>query len=131
MLAVGADGFLAHRSGNFNIKDHLTEIREPTARRLFAIASALRANIPVKKMAALSGIDPWFLEKMKNVVDIERTLRRRPLTRDSLYAAKKAGFSDVQLAVIKHTDPEKIRALRMKLKVLPVVKQIDTLAGEF
>ena len=131
MLSIGADGFLAHRSGNFLIKDYLEEIKEPTARRLFAIAQALRANTPVKKIHSLSGIDSWFLEKMKNVVEMERVLKRRPLTRESLYAAKKAGFSDVQLAVVKGTTEAKMRALRKKMKVLPVVKQIDTLAGEF
>src|SRR3990167_4259576 len=131
MLSIGADCFLAHRSGNFLIKDYLAEIKEPTARRLFAIAQALRANTPVKKIHSLSGIDPWFLEKMKNVVEMERTLKRRPLARESLYAAKKAGFSDGQLAVVKGTTEAKMRALRKKMKVLPVVKQIDTLAGEF
>jgi len=131
MLAIGADGFTSHKNGNFRVPHYHNEIREPTTRRIFAIAAALRAGVSVKKIHADSRIDPWFLEKMKNIIELERTIRRRTLDRDLMRRAKKCGFSDVQLAVMKKTTEAKMRALRKKLKVLPVTKQIDTLAGEF
>src|SRR3990167_10885338 len=131
MLAIGADGFTSHKNGNFLVPHYHNDIREPTTRRIFAIAAALRAGVSVKKIHADSRIDPWFLEKMKNIIELERTIRRRTLDRDLMRRAKKCGFSDVQLAVMKKTTEAKMRALRKKLKVLPVTKQIDTLAGEF
>jgi len=131
MISIGADGFTAHRSGNFHIPEYLKEIREPTTRRIFALAEALKRGVPVRKLHALSKIDPWFLEKMKHIVELERSLKRNSLTHERMLEAKQNGFSDAQLATIKHTSPEKMRALRKKLKVLPAVKQIDTLAGEF
>ena len=131
MLVIGADGFTAHKSGNFRVPQYQKEIKEPTTRRIFAIAEALRAGVPVKKIHADSRIDPWFLEKMKNIIELERTIRRKGLDQGLMRRAKKNGFSDVQLAVMKKTTEPKIRALRKKLKVFPVAKQIDTLAGEF
>ena len=133
MLAIGADGFVAHRNPALFSKraGYLEEIRVPTARRIFAIAQALRANVPIKKIHTLSNIDTWFLDKMRNIVLLERAINKGALTRGSLLKAKQAGFSDVQLAVIKRTTQKRVRALRKKHKVLPVVKQIDTLAGEF
>ena len=126
MLATPLDKkYLTRKVG-----DYLDEIKNPTTNRLFAILGALRARTSVKKISSLSGIDPWFLEKMQNIVQLERELKRS-LTRERLLEAKRAGFSDTQIATLRHTKPEKIRALRKRLKILPVVKQIDTLAGEF
>ncbi|OGG80425.1 carbamoyl phosphate synthase large subunit [Candidatus Kaiserbacteria bacterium RIFCSPLOWO2_01_FULL_54_13] len=110
---------------------YLEEIKHPTTNRLFAIFGALRKNVSVKKLHALSGIDPWFLEKMKNIVKFEQALSRRRLDSAALRKAKQLGFSDVQIATSKHSTPDKIRALRKKYGVLPAIKQIDTLAGEF
>ena len=129
MLNIGANGFVAHKS-NFRIKDYLREIKEPTTHRVFALAEALRKGMPVKKLHDISNIDPWFLEKMKNIVTLERALKRS-FSKETMLAAKKCGFSDTQIATIKRTTEEKVRAQRKKLGVLPTIKQIDTLAGEF
>jgi carbamoyl-phosphate synthase large subunit len=131
MQNIGADGFTPQRNGNFKIPDYLKEIKEPTTRRVFALAEALRADVPAKKIHELSKIDPWFLDKMKNIVEFEKELLKRNLDAESLLRAKKMGFSDAQIAVVKKKKESEIRALRKKLGVVPVVKQIDTLAGEF
>ncbi len=131
MCSIGADGFTAHRNGNFRVPQYLKEIKEPTTRRIFAIAEALRAGVSVKKICDLSGMDAWFVEKMKNIIELERRLKRGALTRELLLASKQKGFSDIQLAVCTKKIPEQIRAKRLREKILPVVKQIDTLAGEF
>ncbi len=131
MLTIGADGFTLHRSKNFHIPTYLQEIKEPTTRRTFALAEALRRGVSVEKINALSGIDRWFLEKMKNIIDVEKRLRKESLSKPLLTTAKKNGFSDIQIAVAQKTTEMKIRALREKHGVLPRIKQIDTLAGEF
>lgn len=132
MLSIGADGFTAHRNGNFKVPSYLKEVREPTTRRIFALAEALRNGTSIERIHSLSKIDRWFLDKMKNVIDMERALKKaKKIDRTLLLAAKRAGFSDIQIGVITKTDPDTVRAGRKKLKILPVVKQIDTLAGEF
>jgi len=131
MVNIGADGFTAQRGRTFEIEDYLEQIKDPTTRRIFALAEALRRNVSVEKIHKLSNIDPWFLEKMKNIVTIEKSLKRNTLTRERLLEAKRAGFSDRQIATLKGTTQTKMRALRKKMRVLPVAKQIDTLAGEF
>ncbi len=131
MLMIGAHGFTAQKSENFKIKDYLDEIKNPTTRRMFAIAEAMRKGVSVEKISALSGIDPWFLEKMKRIIDIEKALKKKKLSREFFITAKRAGFSDQQIATIKGSSEEAIRKTRKRFKVLPVVKQIDTLAGEF
>ena len=131
MLNVGAYGFTAHRSKNFHVPEYADEIRHPTSRRIFALAEAFKAGESLETIHGWSAIDPWFLEKMRNIITLEKKLRRQKLTPDFLRTAKQAGFSDAQLAVIKKTTEANVRTLRKKAKVLPVVKQIDTLAGEF
>ncbi len=133
MLSIGAEGF-SPLEGHRSLKGqtlYLDEIRYPTTGRIFAIAEALEKGVSVQKLHSLSKIDPWFLDKMKNITDFERSMSRRRLDRDTLRTAKKLGFSDSQIATVKKTTPEKIRSLRKKHHILPVIKQIDTLAGEF
>ena len=110
---------------------YLDEIEHPTSNRVHAIFGALRAGVTVEKIHKLSAIDTWFLHKMQNIITIERELKRKKLDAALMRRAKQAGFSDPQLATIKKTTEPAIRTLRKRLKVLPVVKQIDTLAGEF
>ncbi len=131
MLNIGAYGLTAQKNGNFQIPDYLDEIKNPTTRRVFAIAQALRAGVSVEKIHGMSAIDTWFLHKMQNIMTLERELKTKKLDASLMRRAKQSGFSDAQLAVIKKTKESSIRSLRKRLKVLPVVKQIDTLAGEF
>src|SRR4029077_9356189 len=69
MINIGADGFTAHKNGNFKITDYLEHIQNPTTDRMFAIAHALKDGVTIEKIHELSGIDPWFLAKMKNIID--------------------------------------------------------------
>ncbi len=131
MLNIGADGFTSHRSKNFKMEDYLKEIKEPTTRRMFALAEALKAGVSVEKIHSLSNIDPWFLQKMQHIIDIEKRLKRKKLSEELLSDAKKNGFSDIQIAVATNSTEEAVRTKRRKLKIFPVIKQIDTLAGEF
>ncbi|OGG50770.1 carbamoyl phosphate synthase large subunit [Candidatus Kaiserbacteria bacterium RIFCSPHIGHO2_01_FULL_54_36] len=132
MLNVGASGFsLPATMMDLRGPSCEKEVRIPTTRRIFAIAAAFRRRTSVEKIHKLSGIDRWFLEKMRNIVEFERHISKNRLNKQTMQAAKKLGFSDAQIAVIKKINEESVRALRKKLRILPVVKQIDTLAGEF
>lgn len=124
----GVDGLLPTE---IIIEDILTEIKKPTDRRIFALAQALSKNYSLKKLHRLSFIDPWFLQKIKNITDLERQLRKRGINRDLLLKAKQLGFSDVQIAKILQKTPAQIRRLREKYQIKPVIKQIDTLAAEY
>lgn len=129
MLNTGVDGFTPLKN-SLSPSQYLDEIKHPTTRRIFALAQALHEGVSVEKLSSLSKIDPWFLEKMKNITDFEKTVRS-DLTADRLLRAKQLGFSDARLARLSKSTPEKIRVRRKKLGILPLVKQIDTLAGEF
>ncbi len=131
MLSIGADGFTAQKNGNFKVPEYMKEIEHPTTRRLFAIAEALRAGTEIERIHEISGIDLWFLGKMRNIIAFEHSLPSRVLNAESMREGKKLGFSDTQLGVILGKREHEVRTLRKKFNVLPVVKQIDTLAGEF
>ncbi|MBI4093693.1 carbamoyl-phosphate synthase (glutamine-hydrolyzing) large subunit [Candidatus Kaiserbacteria bacterium] len=129
MLNVQANGVY----NSYSRKALFEEIQYPTTNRTHAILAALRKGVSVEMMHRLSRIDRWFLDKMMNIATFEKQLSmsRLSLGREVLVRAKKLGFSDAHIAAIKKTTPERIRALRKKFGVLPCIKQIDTLAGEF
>lgn len=128
MLNIGAFGLSAHPHKFSNTLD---EVSEATDRRLFAIYEAMKAGTSVDKIHNLSKIDKWFLYHIKDISDLAAELKIRPLSRGLLLKAKQNGFSDKALAVLKNTSEQNIRRRRLKLGILPVIKQIDTLAGEF
>lgn len=132
MLNIGADGLVTPQSIVFKNKSTvLDEIKHPTTRRVFAIAEAMRAGVSASKIHDLSKVDLWFLHKMQHIIDIEKKLKRSKLDTTDMKLAKKNGFSDRRIGAFSKKGEDDVRALRKKLGVTPVVKQIDTLAGEF
>ncbi|MCL5438865.1 MAG: carbamoyl-phosphate synthase (glutamine-hydrolyzing) large subunit [Patescibacteria group bacterium] len=115
---------------NGSIEDSL---RIPTPKRMFTIAHALKEKIPVGKIYNLTGIDPWFLERIKKIVEAEESVSKdiSDLTKEKLFYLKQIGFSDKKIGQLVGTTGLKIRSLRKKYNILPSVFQIDTLAGEF
>src|SRR3989338_7558292 len=97
MLAIGADGFASHKNGNFRISHYMEEIKHPTTRRIFALAEALRAGVSTKKISSASGINPWFLEKMQNIILCAKKISRSHLDGRTILEPKKLGFSDIQI----------------------------------
>ena len=142
MVGGGMHGFVGNR-GEMEITDIDGELKNPTDRRIFAIAEAMNKGYSVDKIWEKTRIDKWFLQKLNNIYRLKNemivynSLEELPV--DLLQLAKKQGYSDFQLArlILKsedksiHTDSLKIREYRKKLGILPVVKQIDTLAGEY
>ncbi|MCC5831519.1 MAG: carbamoyl-phosphate synthase (glutamine-hydrolyzing) large subunit [Chlamydiales bacterium] len=106
------------------------EIEIATDRRLFAIAHIMRKGIGVDEIHALSHIDKWFLHHLSRIVAMENEIRENPIEK-VMRPAKRMGFSDKAIALLRGEGEEAIRLKRLELGVKPVVKQIDTLAGEF
>jgi carbamoyl-phosphate synthase large subunit len=132
MLQVGFYGLVANKHIEFKTKNLAKEIAVPTPKRIIAIAEALRKGWTVKKINKLSGIDPWFLEKLKNIVETEAKLKNKgDLDKEILLTSKKQGFSDAQIANLTKNKEFDIRKLRKQLEIEPVIKQIDTMAAEW
>ncbi|MBM3956606.1 MAG: carbamoyl-phosphate synthase (glutamine-hydrolyzing) large subunit [Gemmatimonadetes bacterium] len=132
MLQVGMYGLVCNR--NYSFQSLERELSHPTDERLFGIAEALSKGWTVDRIRGLTRVDRWFLEKIKNVVDMEKRLRGarlEALPAERLRRAKELGFSDKQVAIACGADEDAVRERRRKLGIVPAVKQIDTLAAEY
>jgi len=105
-------------------------LREPTPERIQVCADALRRGYSIEEINRLSHIDCWFLQKLRNIVRIEARLREG-LSNEILLEAKQAGFSDARIAELGALDVKTVAAMREKARIVPRIKQIDTLAGEY
>ena len=142
MVGAGMHGFVGNR-GEMEITDIDGELKNPTDRRIFAIAEAMHKGYSVDKIWEITRIDKWFLQKLNNIYELRNKLIEfntlKELPNDLLLLAKKQGYSDFQIArlVLKTSDQFiqadllKVRAHRKTLGIVPVIKQIDTLAGEY
>lgn len=132
MLQVGLHGLVANEDVRIETDEIEHDIVKPTPKRILVVAEAIRQGWTTEKISKLSGIDLWFLDKLKNIVDLSEKLKKsRALDNDLMKEAKKKGFSDKQIAFLRKKEEMEIRNLRKKMGVLPVVKQIDTLAAEY
>ncbi len=131
MLDIGMDGV----TGNNLIFDSLEkELKEPTDKRIFAIAEAIRKGFSIDRIYSLSKVDRWFLYKIKNLVDTADEISKYRLKKLPVWLlklAKKRGFSDKQIANLTGSREKEVRQFRKKNNIVPCVKQIDTLAGEY
>jgi carbamoyl-phosphate synthase large subunit len=141
MIGQGMHGFVGNDHTKFDNLDE--ELANPTDLRIFSIASALEEGYTIERIYDLTKIDPWFLERLKNIVDYKKVLmgydRIEDLPAEVLRQAKVLGFSDFQIArfVLKpqgKTNMERenlaVRARRKELGILPAVKRINTVASE-
>ena len=113
------------------IEDPLKDIEFATDRRLFALYAFFKKGGSLEEARNLSKINPWFLQHIQYICALEKKIQLLPLDKQLLREAKRAGFSDRALAHLKSTTERKMRKLRIQKEVVPCVKQIDTLAGEF
>ena len=138
MIGQGMHGFVENKE--LKIADIDKALREPTDKRIFVISKALRAGYTVERIHSLTKIDKWFLYKLQNIMETSKQLHAhhtlQTIPTGLLYDAKRQGFSDFQIArAIGMDDMEQgilqVRTHRKALGILPVVKQIDTLAAEY
>ena len=107
-------------------------LRKPNARRLFAIGDALRLGMEVEKIQNMTGIDPWFLYNIKEIIDFEMLTRgKRGFDQKTLTKAKELGFSDKQLAGLFNIEEREVSDLRSKYRIDCAYKLVDTCAAEF
>ncbi|BBM85200.1 carbamoyl-phosphate synthase (glutamine-hydrolyzing) large subunit [Candidatus Uabimicrobium amorphum] len=110
------------------------ELQQPSEHRIFAIATALYDNKGIEYVYEKTKIDRWFLSKLQNIIDFEKHLRELEwmnIDQATLLRAKQLGFSDVRLSQIFDISSKEVRRLRKANGIIPVVKQIDTLAAEY
>jgi carbamoyl-phosphate synthase large subunit len=103
-----------------------SELANPTDKRLFYVAEAIRKGIRIEEIYELTGIDPFFLKGIKNIVDFENALKKAELSQENLKKAKMLGFSDKKLGRLFGKNEAEIRQLREKFGIKPFVKQIRT-----
>ncbi|MCD6325273.1 carbamoyl-phosphate synthase (glutamine-hydrolyzing) large subunit [Candidatus Bathyarchaeota archaeon] len=135
MLDVGRIGVVGNDDEPEPLEQVLDVLENPTDERLFKVAKAIKMGVPVEKIYELSGIDPWFLYKIRNIVEMEKRLKTLDLNDEKapkvIKEAKRLGFSDRQIAKCLNVDEMEIRRFRKSFGIIPVVKQIDTLAAEW
>ena len=138
MIGQGMHGFVENKE--LKIADIDKALREPTDKRIFVISKAMRAGYTAELIHSLTKIDKWFLYKLQYIMETSKELHTynalQSVPSALLHKAKRQGFSDFQIArAIGEDDVEqgalKVRAHRKALGILPVVKQIDTLAAEY
>ena len=141
MIGQGMHGFVENKE--LKIDDIDAALREPTDKRVFVISKAMHKGYTVEQIHQLTKIDRWFLEKLKHIIDIDEQLHEcnsNTLDKALLRTAKVYGFTDFQIARAIGLEQEMgnmhkaamvLRSLRKNYGILPVVKQIDTLAAEY
>ena len=141
MIGQGMHGYVENKE--LEIDDIDAALREPTDKRVFVISKAMHKGYTVDQIHDLTKIDRWFLYKLRHIIDIDEELKRHnvnTLGKDLLREAKVYGFSDFQIARAIGLEDEcknmhqanlVVRKLRKSYGILPVVKQIDTLAAEY
>ena len=107
------------------------ELKEPTDERIFYIVKALKLGMDLDEVTRLSGIDRWFLDKIKNIIETERRVIEEKISPGIIRSAKELGFSDKKLGRILGKREEEVREYRKMFGILPVTKQIDTMAAEW
>src|SRR5437879_7578449 len=130
MLDIGkelTDNGTARRS----IERIRKEIREPTDERIFYVTKALKSGMSMDEITKLSGIDRWFLDKINNIVDMEKRIIKERINPKIIRRAKEFGFSDKKLGRLLGKSEAQVRDYRKAHLILPVTKQIDTMAAEW
>ena len=131
MLDVGMEGLVCNDISFTNLD---CELKKPTDKRMFAITEAIKKGYSIDKISKLSNVNPWFLYKIKNIVEVEKELNDfqiNNLPHSLFQKAKQMGFSDKQIAIITQSNELCVRKKRKKLGIQPYFKQIDTLAAEY
>jgi carbamoyl-phosphate synthase large subunit len=109
-------------------------LRTPSPDRIYTLRHAMQSGLSVSEIYEITGIDPWFLNEMQDLLETENFLKQSQLTaldHDTLWAIKQKGFSDRQIAYATHTPEDDVRAYRKSLGVIPAYKTVDTCAAEF
>ncbi|MGD2183353.1 carbamoyl-phosphate synthase large subunit [Lusitaniella coriacea] len=134
-LETGRYGFGCDRAEQLpSLQQVRASLRTPNPDRIFSVYHAFKLGMSVENIHELTAIDPWFLDKLSQLLETEKFLKRTPLkeiSAEHLRAIKQDGFSDRQIAFATHTTEDEVRQYRKSLGVVPVYKVVDTCAAEF
>ena len=133
-LEIGLTGFNEMRQlANADIKDIHAALARPTPDRILVIADALRRGMTVDQIAAICKFDIWFLDRIAEIIAVEKDIRAQGLPKDApaWQKLKQMGFSDARLAQLTNTKEAQVAAARRAEGIVPVFKRIDTCAAEF
>ncbi len=107
------------------------KLSHPDDQRIFVIAEAMRKDFSVSEIQHLTQIDPWFLHKIKHIIDAERRLQKEPLTKELLELTEAMGFTDYEIQALSGQSYAMVDTIRRAHKLYPVYKMVDTCAAEF
>ncbi len=130
-LEIGVFHLHHHKFDEMATGEMLTYIANGTDDRIYALAELMRRGEDLKEISRITGIDMFFLRKIKNIVDMEGYLSEKGYSPETLREAKRFGFSDRELAKLWRMTPRQVYDLRKELNIYPVYKMIDTCASEF
>ncbi|MFB2971504.1 carbamoyl-phosphate synthase large subunit [Aerosakkonema sp. BLCC-F183] len=134
-LETGRAGWGCDKSEKLpSLEQIRAQLRTPNPERIFTLRHAMQLGMSVEDIYELTGIDPWFLDKMQELLETEKFLKRTPLqqiSKEQLFAIKQQGFSDRQIAFATKTKEDEVREYRKGLGVVPIYKTVDTCAAEF
>ena len=130
MTDTGKHGLVCNDDSE--IEENLEMVEEgllhPDDEVLHTVVKAIKLGISINTIYKLSAIDPWFLTRIKNAIELEKKLRDSDLSENLLKDAKRYGFSDHQIGKCVSLNEMSVRKLRQKFGIMPVVKQVDTLS---
>lgn len=132
MLNLGFDGVIDDALVECSLETLKERLRKPDPKRVFVISSAFTKGMSVEEIAMITGIDPWFLYSLRRIVQTYVGMTQATeLSTELLSDAKRQGFSDTQIARKLKVEEKDVRKQRVKDGIIPVIKRIDTMAGEF
>ena len=137
-LEIGSYGFETKVAGIQDVEERKLklekELRTPKADRLWYIGDAFREGMSLETVHEMTGIEPWFLAEVADLIDSEQQIKGTPITQltaDHLYSLKRKGFSDIRLAELLQVAEADVRSLRHQHNIRPVYKRVDSCAAEF
>ena len=130
-LEIGLSGL--DRIFNLNKKEIEKKLKINIPNKLLLVAESIRKKINLKKIQKLSGIDPWFLEQIKEIIETENQIKKKGIPKkfNEFNKLKSMGFSDKKIAQLSRTNEKLVRSRRTALNLFPVYKKVDTCAAEF
>jgi carbamoyl-phosphate synthase large subunit len=134
-LETGRSGWGCDRQEKLPSGEQIrAQLRTPNPDRVFSLRHAMLQGMSNDEIYELTGIDPWFLDKLQSLLEVEKYIKRHRLqqiSKEDMYEIKRQGFSDRQIAFATKTTEDEVREYRKGLQVLPVYKTVDTCAAEF
>lgn len=130
-LEIGVVGITLKESGRWTDVELENKLTDADDERLYALAEAFRRDWTIKEVNMLTKIDPFFLVKIQNIINMEKKIKEESLSQDTLWQAKRMGFSDEHIASLRGAKAIEIREKRLNSNIKSVYKIVDTCSGEF